>query len=56
MSIVTSKKPGYYISDSTTNVLQVDKSRSEAFYLICVIMESLVTFEEAKRDHIFKSP
>jgi hypothetical protein len=55
MSIVTSKQPSYYINDSTTNVLQVDKGRGEVLYPICVIIELLVTFEEAKRDHIFKS-
>jgi hypothetical protein len=56
MSIVTSEKPGYYISDSTTNVLYVDKGGGEVLYLICVKIELLVTFEEPKRGHIFKSP
>jgi hypothetical protein len=54
MSIVTSKNLDYYISDSTTTIL--DKGGVEVFYLICVIMELLVTFEEAKSGHIFKSP
>jgi hypothetical protein len=56
MSRVTSKKLGYYISDSITNVFYVDKGGGEVLYLICVIMELLVTFKEAKKGHIFKSP
>jgi hypothetical protein len=56
MSIVTSTKSSYYISDSSIDVLYIDKDRGEVLYLIYVIMELLVTFEEAERGHIFKSP